>query len=580
MENVAFGARIGVYVNTCVSMLWALALASLTTFVAALREILGETIKLFFETASFASRTPSWVNRVCEYFEITYFEFFTWLLSVVLIFSITVLFIRLIRTMLVMAVEFVNISKEVYLYAFGRKISYPRNDDLAVYKYVVEPTIKNEGAYSSRHMKTKVEGTPKGVVQVFVEMQNGELELAGHATYVDGKYVTVKHVIEHAMEDPTRKVFVATLEKPRALEVNILKELARKDIDVAFMAVGSTASILGVKQREASFIHGPSVMVYTFNPDEKCYYAMSCFAEKFEGEELFSAYAILTQSDTHGGDSGLPVLQANKVVAVHKGGCQQKKRNVHVIPVPLIEKLIQKIAGTRKSVLVQQNVLKNESPSIGDNNDDVERAREIKEREEELKQVRQRGEDVDDQGFRKKSAKYVPPKFDSKAWTEIEDEKPDFSPARTPSAVEKKGQQSATRQVCVDQERVKPILRTRSASLGEEPQRMTSSLDLGKQDDLQRLLKSTSSMQKSTKMNPTSEKQMKSQTQEATLQDKPEVSQGQEESRREEIPPLSTSSGSNTQKTKPGLKRKRRLQRLRDQVESLTAQTQNSVTKC
>jgi len=105
---------------------------------------------------------------------------------------------------------------------------------------------------------------------------------------------------------------------------------------------------------------------------------------------------IYTFSNTSSGDSGLPVLQSGKVVAVHLGGNTSKAQNVHEIPVDIVRKDIMAVAQRKTYVVhaVDLGIIK-ESVVTGHHTD---RARDILE----YQQMRSRGEDVDDQGFRNK----------------------------------------------------------------------------------------------------------------------------------------------------------------------------------
>jgi hypothetical protein len=314
--------------------------------------------------------------------------------------------------------QFLVLSKEyftfIYLYVYGHQITYPKTEFLAWRNYIGTEDVKEEGAFANVKFKNEHDVTPKGVVQVF-EKFGDEMSFAGHATYVDGKYVTVWHVIRPAFENNGR-LLVGTLESGKALEVKVDVDSIRKDIDHAELIVGNTASVLGVKMRKSAFPKGNMVTIYTFNPDLKKYYSSTVYCDQYNPESGFSEYVLLSKSDTKGGDSGLPIEQAGNVIGKHKGGCERLRRNVHLINAPILGKQIEQLAMKKQQIFVQDGI-RDETPWSVTDQADIERAKAILEEEQRVADLKRRGAYVDEQGFR-----ISKPKFKNKAWADIEDE--------------------------------------------------------------------------------------------------------------------------------------------------------------
>jgi len=433
MDFAMLGPRVGAAANSASNLVWAMAYWAVFEGVKLCIQCIGLTYDVL--TCAITK-----VVEIIMWTKLDIFQVISLLLASYLVF---VALSNLINSLHL----FVKLTRQLYLFWFGKSFEYPKMDRLVVRHYKGNE-VTEEGAYGGAHFKNKIDGMPKGVVQIFNEIDK-QLVFAGHGTYLDGVYATDWHVIRPAVED-NAKVYVATLNGGKALPVEIKKESLRVDQDYAELHVGNTAAILGVKKRKSAFLKSSLITVYTFNPDEKQYFSSTVYFDKYDPDSGFTPYVLLTKSDTHGGDSGLPIEQGGFVIGRHKGGSERLKRNVHLLNVVNIMPTIEKIAASKQDILVDDRAYVDESPTNSQEYDDaIKRARAIRDIEEEERFRRQRGEHVDDQGYRRKDEnlksslnssdlgedvkivggkgkggvrRYQPPVFRDKDWNDIEDE--------------------------------------------------------------------------------------------------------------------------------------------------------------
>jgi hypothetical protein len=296
-----------------------------------------------------------------------------------------------------------------YLKLFGRKNTYPKLNRFNEFAYAVERKIKDEGAFAKNELPTVLKGTPKGVVQVFVyDPDMKTTTFVGHAAFVNNKFLTVYHIVERAVED-NLEVLVGTTESGRSLKVAIDMNSIDLENDTVEFHVGNIPSILGLKMLTPKFLNLGYVSYYHFDSDSLSYTMASVVPDKYD--KAYPTF-VFTCSNTAGGDSGLPIIQNGKFVASHKGGKSDIKRNVHVIHHNVVRAEITTTARKKSQILNVDAQFKNESPKTYDK-DAQERAQDIEDKyyadlnkavredEENRKIARTRGEDVDDQGFRK-----------------------------------------------------------------------------------------------------------------------------------------------------------------------------------
>jgi len=211
------------------------------------------------------------------------------------------------------------------------------------------------------------------------------VNFCGHAFVADNKVYTAYHVVS-----TLEKIYLKTNKHTSLFPVELGERIGA---DIVELTRPGIAAMLGLRSLKFSFVNdGTPVQVYSYVQAQDKYLMQSCTTQ-YDAELPMLIY---TFSNTSSGDSGLPVLQSGKVVAVHLGGNTSKAQNVHEIPVDIVRKDIMAVAQRKTYVVhaVDLGIIK-ESVVTGHHTD---RARDILE----YQQMRSRGEDVDDQGFRNK----------------------------------------------------------------------------------------------------------------------------------------------------------------------------------
>jgi hypothetical protein len=307
--------------------------------------------------------------------------------------------VRLMNTVIVFARLLVFLS-------VGVKKTYPASKRFysANFKSPL-PEIRDESSFAPSALSTDVDGMPRGVVQVFLQnADDGTMLFSGHATYVDGTYKTVLHVVDQAITSGF-KIFVGITGNDRSLPVDYIESTIDYENDTVELKVGATASLLGVKMLKSKFLTKGYVSIYHFDIDRQVYTVTGVVPDKYQASLGYSPFFLFTRSNTSGGDSGLPILQNGKFGACHKGAADKLKRNVHVMFKSLVLGEATKVSLRKQSVFPDVRIL-NEAPYADDQDDreraeDIRRAQELQDEERREKEERMRGEHEDEEGFRK-----------------------------------------------------------------------------------------------------------------------------------------------------------------------------------
>jgi hypothetical protein len=411
IESDKMSTRIFTFLPTLSEMCWAVFFSALTYAYTAFGTITFYGYWLSGLAAEYTVLVIQCYSALCSYLELSQFDVIALVIGCVIIYYTSfVLAVLLKRAQHIYdRVEFVVVNSWLDL----RGESKP---DLVhihnlKFDYTDRSVVSNESHHSSRPLSLFKEGVmPDFTVQLFHKVE-GELSFVGHATHIkhDGRsvYVTSLHNVlgpNFLLEDPSiieagmQTAYVGTLQHRKALPVSLA--FYNTEYDVAVYNAGSTASILGVKATTCAFPSTGLVTIPTFNPETNCYAKNLVATEPVDRESPFTAAVLETKSSTNGGDSGIGVFQQGKLVAIHKGSCDLRRTNIHVIPVPLLRNEIRAYAAKFSSVLIRSGV-KNETPtSSGSMQDAVERAREIEELDEEERERRMLGTHQDEQGFR------------------------------------------------------------------------------------------------------------------------------------------------------------------------------------
>jgi hypothetical protein len=189
---------------------------------------------------------------------------------------------------------------------------------------------------------------------------------------------------------PDGEYFASTQESQKFVHLKPYR--AEPGYDWACFTVGSIGPVLGVKSLKFGILdEHSSVEVLTWDGQ---HWKKTYSQPEFKHPEC--PFVFFTESDTYAGDSGLPIIQKGKVVATHTGSSISNKRNVHCIPVPAVGALYSTIP---------EYALIFESPMGGKKK---AAAAKIALNAQAYAEKRMKGEDVDDQGYRRAKKSNLP----------------------------------------------------------------------------------------------------------------------------------------------------------------------------
>jgi hypothetical protein len=257
-----------------------------------------------------------------EYANMNSFDVLTLLTIVVISTAFTVRLICMIRYVY----ESIEGAYYITYFAFyGQDVVTPKITSKLFARKPDAPTlIKTEGAHSDNAFLHTLTGMPKGVFQVYGVLGD-QTFFAGHGFAVNNKLYTSYHVVSHF-----DSILVKTLINSRALKVTINTDSIDQELDFVELTGKGTCAALGVKSLETAVIRNAPVVVYTCDIEKSDYYQQSVVVESLD-ENPEQPFCIYTKSNTVAGDSGLPVMQNGKVVAMHVGSVINKPRNLHIL---------------------------------------------------------------------------------------------------------------------------------------------------------------------------------------------------------------------------------------------------------
>lgn len=253
------------------------------------------------------------------------------------------------------------------------------------------PAIVKESAYKEGVLgvQCSAEGVPPpAVFEVYRSVVKPEANLSlifgstepnlvfcGHGYFVENKAETCLHIVN--FDDV---VYVKTPDQARAIAVKVIRMPDSERYDYVYLEKAGLQAALGLKSYRCCFPKSGPIAVYTRNN--------SGFEVQFVQPQRcgkgYLSYFLETKTNTHSGDSGLPVIQNGMVVARHHGAHAKNKTNLHMLP---LHKL-------NISSRVSKKVLdvKVETPTTNDADEELrkqeieEHQREEREREMELQE--------------------------------------------------------------------------------------------------------------------------------------------------------------------------------------------------
>lgn len=282
--------------------------------------------------------------------------------------------------------------------------------------------VVQEAAHGGGELVIKLTKELPYIVMIWITTQSDGLMtkatpiLVGFG-YRDGNGIrTAGHCLASAV-----KVFISRVGDERCVEVP--KWTRSQYEDDAYLDCPNQCAILGVRKAPMKFPKpGMACDVLTYNKDSNTFYMTHTILLTRRGEKRINddPRYVYTMSNTHGGDSGLPVLQGGGVIATHIGSYPAGKCNGHFIPVSAFKAYVPNhiskdvtFAAVTPDGVITESPVHNGGRSEGDSLfDEIDRQNEAEdefysrrekyrfEEEEEERRVRQRGEHLDDQGFR------------------------------------------------------------------------------------------------------------------------------------------------------------------------------------
>ena len=253
----------------------------------------------------------------------------------------------------------VSLWSTLYLLCYARKaeVVYTVQQPFKYYE-VPDADIVKEAAYSNGQLINR-EGTPEGTFQVLIRNEDGSYVLIGHGFVLNGVLYTAAHVAilsdELYVASPTKRGVV--------IPVVVDAETVDHDADICVLRGKAVAAALGLKSLKAALPRHAPVVVYTRDGDN--YVAQH--VQPLPYAEYPVARALATRSTTIPSDSGMPIFQNGKVVAMHIGANIKYRVNVHHMLSNLLASELRVRLARYRPVLSGITV---ESPAVGNGEDD------------------------------------------------------------------------------------------------------------------------------------------------------------------------------------------------------------------
>lgn len=286
----------------------------------------------------------------------------------------------------------------------------------------------DEAAFANQNFVIDVEEVPKCIVDIYVGLDDEDKPTyAGKGWRFGERIVTANHVLSNSNGD----IYISKPGFSRCIKVKICEDQPHTCYDIAYLDPGFTCVTLGITSAQVGLmVPNRSATVLT---DVNGVWKRTACPLLWKSDFPFCVY---TKSSTLPGDSGMPVFQNKKVVAVHKGAHHDMQTNLHIVVPFLCEQQWKDLANRNKEIDYFPKGVANsvESSIFGDKQAeeaaqaareaDDERIRMQMEADEEMKA--RMGENLDDQGFSmgRKSRRRLIHKFEGPDWADedVEDE--------------------------------------------------------------------------------------------------------------------------------------------------------------
>lgn len=163
----------------------------------------------------------------------------------------------------------------------------------------------------------------KGIVFVYVRRDGSDgLARVGMGFVVDQLFYTAAHNIVDSVE--------IAVSLPFRDEVYTVDLQTTVGDDIAVLSKKGLAATLGLKSLKFALVKDSApVRILSHDGENHRLLTHSCNTQFVAGRASF----IYTKSNTRSGDSGMPILQQGKVVAIHLGANKARGMNIHEIPV-------------------------------------------------------------------------------------------------------------------------------------------------------------------------------------------------------------------------------------------------------
>lgn len=186
-----------------------------------------------------------------------------------------------------------------------------------------------------------------------------QLSFQGHGFFLDNKAVTASHVV-----GPDDVVYVKTPSQARTLPVKVVSYDISGFLDFVHLEAKALQAMLGLKSYKSAFPKPGPVTVFTRTNGGFISQHVQPLKAKPGARSMF----LETRTNTNSGDSGLPVLQGGKVVALHHGADMKNKVNLHILLVQQCWANITRVVSKVADVTVTT-----ESPNTQDSDGDERR---------------------------------------------------------------------------------------------------------------------------------------------------------------------------------------------------------------
>lgn len=206
----------------------------------------------------------------------------------------------------------------------------------------VEPSVLKivpEGAFAKDTVQV-VRSPPDSIfIVIFLDEEGRRIEL-GHGFVCENKLWTAKHIFQSDLLERVDvrgcKFYIMKPNTTKMIEVELGNNLSGRNSDYVELLSkrGNAQAALGLKSEKFGLYVKRAVTVFTRTGSDYVYQYVAPLqlAELSLGNPVDTCHIIATRTNTKPSDSGLPVMQNGKVVAMHFGRYEGQKVNIHMIP--------------------------------------------------------------------------------------------------------------------------------------------------------------------------------------------------------------------------------------------------------